>query len=79
MQAAVKHAPNVVENGDRSLRWKQRNEMFQQRDAVLLLFSGTVDVRKEEDDVVPAYQCHESGVIELDSVSLGLLLVRRLK
>jgi len=68
-----KNTTNVIQHNDSGCRQQVGKEVFEECDAILLLLTRAVDVRKEKGDVMTAYQCHDTGVVK--AVHHGLLFV----
>ena len=76
MQAAIQHTTDVIVDYDRGVFWKERIKVLYQRDTELLLLARRVDICKEQDNIVAAYESHQAHVVELGTLGLFLLLVR---
>lgn len=68
----IKDASDVNDKHAGCLRREQCENMLHQRNPILLLLSGSVDICNKKGDVMATDHRHESRVIEMTHIRLGL-------
>ena len=75
VKATVENTANIIQTCYGCMRRHKSVEMLYESNGILLLLTRGVDVGKEEWDVVPANQCHESCIVKPVHVSLLLAFI----